>query len=126
MEQHFLYTNDGINYETKPDAELKFKLKLNKVDKNTNKYVCFNYDEDNNEDKCLSYWFNLGNEWVDHPPDRLRYKKHPYGTLIDYHIDNQPFRIEYYSIHCMSPFDLVLFDERFRIDNQEIVASNYY
>ncbi len=127
-----LYTYDGINYESKPfqNNNDKYKLKLDKVDKNTNKYLCFNYNEDNNEDKCLSFWSGVRNEWADHPPDQKRYKKRPYNFISynqydnNYPMDNQPFTIEYYSIHCNAPFDLVLYDERFRIENDdEIVAS---
>jgi len=117
----FLYTYDGINYESQhKNPNEKFRLK---VDRTTNQYLFFNHNDDNNKDKCLSYWSKSDNKWFDHPPVQKKYKKKPcdfprWGVIDNnYPIDNQPFRIEYYSIHRKGSIDLHLYDERFRIHN---------
>lgn len=122
MDRHFLYTNDGINYATDPEEEGCFKFKL-KIDKMTNDYVCFNYNETDKKDNCLKFWGNQRNEWVDHPADQKRCKKY-YCNPQDH---NSPIIIFYYSIHIGRinyPYELVLIDERNNNNDVDAVASN--
>lgn len=112
-----LYTTDNKTFKT--DALYTFTLEIDRI---TEDYVIFNYSSlhEDLKNNCLKYFSPVRNEWVDHPPDRKRYKIIGRGAFGNgYFIE-----IDYHSIHIgriNEPYYITLiFDND---DNNEIVAS---
>ena len=114
-----LYTTDNKNFKTKTDALDTFTLKIDRVSCD---YVMFNYSSlhEDLKNNCLKYYISRTNEWVDHPPDRKRYKIMGRGMINGYCF----IEIDYHSIHIgriNEPFYITLIFGN--DDNDEIVAS---
>lgn len=115
-----LYTTDNKNFKTKNDALYNFTLKIDRI---TEDYVIFNYSDlhEDLKNNCLKYFISRTNEWVDHPPDRKRYKIIGRGAFGNgYFIE-----IDYHSIHIgriNEPYYITLIFEN-SDNSDEIVAS---